>query len=419
VTYPRILLISASALEGKDATSITISSLFSGWPQGKLRQIVALSQIDVVKKSKFEWRAIDTKDIFTLLGKALPINISTSIYGASAGKRTLVNKMVSTIKAIRELKKELFCKDTLSWIEEYQPELIYSVGGSLCWCQLACRLADKLRIPVIFHFMDDWPTTLFRNAMFHKQFRSIASDIIRNALDKGPFHLTISADMAAEYNQRYNKEFRPFMRCLNYGPTRLFDKSESNKPIRLVFVGSLHLGRWKVLRDIGKALEHMGRADISADIYLPFDQIKQYSDLVNGPRHIKFVGHVEPGREQRVLSSYDAAIHVESFDPQVADYTRLSISTKLPLYFSVGLPVLAVGPGQLSSIKWISTNRAGIVVDSLEITKIAAAIELLTCPQKRGELGEAAFSAFKHYHEATTVRKGFAEALNAVATTKK
>src|SRR3546814_7688640 len=52
-----------------------------------------------------------------------------------------------------------------------------------------------------------------------------------------------------------------------------------------------------------------------------------------------------------------------SFVDHYSKYARLSISTKVPQYLSVGRPILAYGPKSLASISYIKETGAGVVVD--------------------------------------------------------
>jgi hypothetical protein len=77
----------------------------------------------------------------------------------------------------------------------------------------------------------------------------------------------------------------------------------------------------------------------------------------------------------------------------------------------MGLPVLAIGPSNLSSIKWVDINKAGIVVDSDDKNKILCAIDILSRIEERKTRGESAFAAFRRYHESRAVRQRFYEVL--------
>ena len=66
------------------------------------------------------------------------------------------------------------------------------------------------------------------------------------------------------------------------------------------------------------------------------------------------------------LARADILLHVESFEEKEKNYFRLSMSTKIPEYLSVGRPVLVVGPDDIGSVEYIRQNHVGYAVNRME-----------------------------------------------------
>ena len=52
---------------------------------------------------------------------------------------------------------------------------------------------------------------------------------------------------------------------------------------------------------------------------------------------------------------------LESFDENLLNYTRLSLSTKIPEYLSSGKPIFAAGHSEQGSIKYLNEYNAAYV----------------------------------------------------------
>ena len=53
-------------------------------------------------------------------------------------------------------------------------------------------------------------------------------------------------------------------------------------------------------------------------------------------------------------------IHSESFDPKMIEITRLSISTKISEYLSMGKCIFAYGPSNVGSMRFLFDNNLGL-----------------------------------------------------------
>jgi glycosyltransferase involved in cell wall biosynthesis len=110
-------------------------------------------------------------------------------------------------------------------------------------------------------------------------------------------------------------------------------------------------------------------------------------------------------------------LHVEAFDDTVRAYTRLSLSTKIPQYMSSGRPILAYGPGELASCRYIADCDCGRVVgvqDPLALAK--ATRELASDALVRLGLGRRGWQLACQRHNADKERERFRELLAVGAT---
>jgi glycosyltransferase involved in cell wall biosynthesis len=84
------------------------------------------------------------------------------------------------------------------------------------------------------------------------------------------------------------------------------------------------------------------------------------------PGAVEFKGALNAAEVQQVIVESDILVHVESMDKVSRKLTRLSVSTKIPEYLASGRCILAVGPAEVASIRYIQDHEAGLVVTDLE-----------------------------------------------------
>ncbi|MCX6624335.1 MAG: hypothetical protein NTY38_25390, partial [Acidobacteria bacterium] len=81
---------------------------------------------------------------------------------------------------------------------------------------------------------------------------------------------------------------------------------------------------------------------------------------------LEFRGGLDAAGVRQVIEESDILVHVESMNRVSRKLTRLSLSTKIPQYLASGRCILAVGPAEVASIRYIQDHEAGMVVTDLE-----------------------------------------------------
>ena len=185
---------------------------------------------------------------------------------------------------------------------------------------------------------------------------------------------------------------------------------DQGRRVQFVYVGGLHLERWRALQDVGQAL-HALRGEglhVGATVYAPASDLSRYGDAISLGPAMEVGGSLRHDQISEVLRRADALLHVESFDVSVRRYTRLSLSTKLPEYMAAGRPILGYGPGELASIKYINDCECGIGVGKASLDALLSAARLLaTSASKREHLGRRGWEVACDRHDANRERNRF------------
>ncbi|MDP4119780.1 MAG: glycosyltransferase [Bacillota bacterium] len=366
---PKVLIVNGTKIGVQNGTGISLQTIFSGWPKDKILQIVPLaykqsdneSSMDypciMLPQKCFPFEYIFRKLFMLIYGKKIWSEaLGDTDDNASAEKfsfKTLLKSYMDTSPVI--IKKNVY-----KAIEEYNPDVIYTMLGSIKIAKMVYKIAKKTNKKVVFHFMDDWVEDIYAQSALTKIPRTIFYRLFKKLLKRTNCNLAISKAMAEEYEKRYNKKFDYIMNSVtHFGEC----KELNNNSVKLIYMGGLHLERWKLLKDLAEILKKYD--NIKLEIYAPLNDAKQYSKLIEN-KNVKFMQPVEHKMVNSVLSSSDIAVFCESFDNNIAKYTRFSLSTKIPEYFSSGLPILCYAPKYLASSQYIAESECGICAENLQ-----------------------------------------------------
>lgn len=419
--FPRVLIVSAAPLSTTSATGITLQNLFSGWPKERLAQIYDdasvpdpstcgsyrrfssgdMPVVRIAKSALQQFRSGNSKtvEVAHALGTVIP---SGSIaYGF--------------LSACGDIAPFSLPDSICEWVASFQPDVIYSVLGSVRMMNVVLKLNEQFSTPIVAHFMDDWPSTAYSSSWKLAVPRAILDAKLRSVLARSPRRMTICEDMATEFSDRYGGHFESFMNCVEI-PSQIPQCGErKNDEVRFGFVGGLHLNRWRSLLSVVTALQELKNqgAAIVLDVFAPEKDLKSYGALFS---HFSVIGEMLTLKAHEVnekLTQFDVLVHVESFLKEDSLYTRLLVSTKIPQYMASGRPILAFGPSALSSVRYVERAGAGLAVgieNDIPALKQAAG-QLVESPSLRESLGGRGFHVASRSHSAFVERARFMDVL--------
>lgn len=406
-SYPRVLIINGEPFNAGSATGITLSNLFRGWPQDRIAQIFSARLEPDKSICQNNWQ-ISNNDLFLIRQfQQIRREVATPSNSNRCDAVSMRNTGVAYIQGglLRQLLipwvdllPYQFSAEFYDWLDSFGPDVIYSTLGNIRLVTAVGQISRRLGIPVVPHFMDDWISTY---SVPGKSFatlphRAIIARKTKNLLRNAPLGLGIGDAMAEEYSHRFGCRFDAFM-----NPVQIPHKSESKSVVsvpsqestlRLIYVGGLHLSRFNNLRDIAGVIRELNDDGFNLElvIYAPSCDTELCRAMLSG-NGVSLQGSISSEDVQEVLLGCDIAIHVESFSKRDTRYTRLSVSTKIPQYFAAGLPVLAYGPGDVASCRYIRDYGCGKVVGEKDIESLKNAIcEFASDSELRAMMGRRA-----------------------------
>ena len=411
---PKILIIGAYTFEGDDATTITLRNMFESWDVKNIA-FIHLTAEPVQKKSKYS--------IFTLSNfifgnvkindskKSFINNVRASrsllpgvqgVTKTSSLKIFILNIIHTFLAAHKALIPYKYTKELDDFIQGYHPDLIYSPLGDIRIMQIINRISVNYKIPVIPHFMDDWQNTMYSQNSLLFFPRHILLSKLKKIIQRASFGFTISQKMANEYSMKYNIPFFPFMNCISDPFKEIQTQNKQiSKPLKLCYSGGLHLNRAQSLEVLCEVLKKMSiNNDFELSIFTKPTDWEHSGDALSRFDFVKYMGFVKPEEISGRLMKQDILVHVESFDPKIIKYTRLSISTKIPEYLSLAKPIIAIGPPNIASIEYLSSNNCALIIDSINTESVSSVLKNLFNDKMQFDLlRNKAYALFKKNHE--------------------
>ena len=142
---------------------------------------------------------------------------------------------------------------------------------------------------------------------------------------------------------------------------------ECEKKMVFSYIGNLSLGRGDNIILIGKALSLFNKQNRTDHKLLIFasatDDFKEQCELVDS---INYMGVIPGEKVKEAIIKSDILIHTESFETNNLDLTRYSMSTKIGDSLASGKCLLAFGPIEASSIRYLVDEGCAFCITSKE-----------------------------------------------------
>jgi hypothetical protein len=414
--FPKVLVVASDSMDGATGTGVTLRNLFRDWPSDHLAQLhltggetgQAVNRIRLPAHAvPVDWalrRAMNARRPAFAVGAP---SIAAVPLGEEASKSA---KRHADVRALLDLSPVVRSSGVTRGVAKFAPDVIYSLLGSDRVIRIARRVARRAAVPLVPHFMDDWPSTLYSSGELGGLARSVTMRHLSGALAESPVALCISAEMAKEYSTRFSVPCEWFVNPVE-GTVAV--TPPTGGPLDMVYVGGLHLGRWQVIEGVARSLMRSA-ADCTLTVHAPQRDL----DMVEVPPLLAAVlrlgGELTPVNVPARLAAAHVLLHVESFDESTRRYTRLSLSTKVPQYLAAGRPVLAVGPADQASMQVVNVSGGGVVSD-LDPNGLDAAVSELMGDARRNALGAAGAKFAGEHFVGTQVRARLRRVLSQAA----
>jgi len=397
----RILVVNACLIGDSTGTGNTLAAIFSNSNPDAVSQICtdfyrkeeSNDSCYFVRKSFSLVRYLITRRHKYIKDSRKHIAFRQNISGAStSGLRAVAYEM---LRGITDSMPVNIGKDMDAFIKKRNPQVIYTCGCSITVLKTARKIAKKYGLSVVLHMMDNWEDTLYRSSILSRPFAWMLKHEIKGVNRLSNRNLAISEALGKKMESEYGRPYYSLMNTVD----SIAKKSNCYKREKLIFLyaGSLSINRYISLSHIAKALHEVLKANgYVLRMFVPLRQniaeMHKYFDGCN----VEFHDYVLHEQLLYEYSDADVLVLAESFDDNFCEFTKYSLSTKVPEYMSMGKPILAYLSSDLYSYDYLKKSKAAMV--AADQSELIQHITALKDYQKRYQLAENGLMFVRTHH---------------------
>lgn len=428
-TLPKILAISLSAWRN-DSNAHTQTDLFQFWSPDRVAQIYTKSLLpDTPVCHEFFQIAENSviKSVFTRspTGREVPNGETNSTTSQKAVEQE--RKIYAFGHKRRSLflifARELFwllgnwrTKALDQFIEKTAPDVYFIPIYPVVYMGLIQRyILKKYPRPYVCYLADDNYSYLNCHTPLSYLHRWWLRKYVKNLAENCTEMFTITETEAKDTDRNFGTHSVVLTKGIDYTGLSYLE-IKPGMPLRMVYTGSLIIGRDSSLAAISKALANINRdgTKITLDIYSPTELSGKTMELLNsnGCRH-----HGNVPREQipEIQKAADIVVFAESLEKRHRYAAKLSFSTKLTDYFKSGKCIFAIGDAAIAPIEYLKENDAAVIAtDYQDVEKILR--RLLAEPQLLNHYGKNAFECGRKNHNSELIKSRFISTILSACT---
>lgn len=384
--YPKVLIITRNAWNNNNCTGNTLSNFFRNWPKDKLANIYCraetinnpvcnmyyrITEQELIRNIKN--RSFDVGEMFFRDGHETEehhieqdISSSKKMYGFFSRHRwTLALWARDLIWDLGKWKNEKLEK----FLKDFSPDVIYMPCYDSVYMHKILWYVKKITKAKIVLFTGDDTYTLkqFNLSPLYWINRLIDRKTMRKSVKMAETLFVISDLQKQEYDKIFKRE------CVILRKGGDFNKEFAPKeiygtPLRLVYTGNIHSGRWRTLAKMAEAIKKIN-ADgqkIQLDIYTLSARNQKMIEMLEIDGASRLMPPATDAEIKQALLDADVLVFVEPFELKEKLKWRLSFSTKIVDYLASSRAILAVGPDGLSSMDYLKRFDAAICVNDIK-----------------------------------------------------
>lgn len=375
----KILIISSNPMSNIFNNGKTLAAFFDNYPKEKLAQLYfsAAAPDSDICSTYFRISDVDMLNFKlkrrSICGQEVEVIKGTPTKTKDEGKVQSVKKNNFT-----RLSREFLwnsgwnTKELHKWLDEFSPDIVFFLAGDVIFGHKICQyIVRRYNIKMAMYITDDYILPRFNFDIFGHIRRSMIKKWMRKSVQCAETLFTISEPMRECYEKMFGKD--SFVAANMYEPSLQNNEMRvENENIVITYAGGLHYNRHmtilklvNVIRDINLKNSNT-KKKIILKIYSGSILTQSVMDKLTASECCIWGGLLEPEDLEKCLKSSDYLLHVESFKKSNICDTRLSLSTKIPEYMSYNKPIIAVGPAEVASMKyledcaWCITDMKGI-----------------------------------------------------------
>lgn len=363
----KVLVIAANPFSDINNNGKTLKSIFCSFDRSSLFELYFRPQDNIIGDGEFaqSYYAVSELDIIRSF-----IHFNKKCGGVQvferAKNKTIVEDQTykrflhGNLKDNRFLRSLLWksrrwdTKEFREWYQNWKPDVVFALlGGPSQMFTIAEEISEKLNIPLVVYFTDDY---LIHPSSGNKISKK-SEKAFRKIINHSSARYCIGEQMCEEYARFFDSDFLPIMNSVDVIPYS--PKAEFNSPLVISYFGGLSLGRWEMISRLADVVKD----EAVIKVYTAHEITDEITAAFDKP-NIMMCGKVLGEDLDKARQSSDWLLHVESDKKEHRSRTALSISTKIPESLMQSRLLFAYGPSEVASMQLIQTNDLGLYISS-------------------------------------------------------
>lgn len=361
----KILIISHNSISTGTNMGKTMLSLFSSIEKNEICQIYVSDDTPDVDKCSSCFRITDKdalKSIFfrNRCGEETHFIAKTKI----ERKTPLIYKKRKepVIRLLRDViwsASNWYNSALKKWICKEKPECIFLVPGYGKFIyNIALKISRDYDIPIVTYICDDYYFTRKPTDVLGRVYWMLLRKKIKQTMEKNVCVIAICQEIKTLYEKEFGVKSKVCMTGASFKEAVRTNAERQD----ISFFGNISNNRYFALKEVAK--EVRGFSDnILVNIYTP-NRYSEYFDTLMQEPNIRIKGFVSEAEMKEEMGKAKFLLHVESFDEKNRDLIKHSVSTKIADSLVSGIPLIAYGPEEISSIKHLIRNDCAFVATS-------------------------------------------------------
>ena len=409
---PKILFITPCAFSKETGGGITFTNLFKNWPIDKIATIHSdnknLDYTICNNYYRLSSKEINYFGLKTFKTESAIINLNENDLKKSTFNYLIKIKQLFFGDALPN--KGILSNDLVSFIDNFKPDLIYSILGTSYIMDIVNKVSELYKLPISTHIMDDWINANYNKGLLNFIEKYRVNNKFKTLIYKSNILIAISEEMKLQYEKIYKKNFYVFQNTVDID---IFKREMSNFNLipKIIYIGSIFkYSQSETLKSICKAIINLNNNDfhVNLEIYANKHHSVLLSDYFN-TKYISFHSLITNDCEYfNTLNSANILVLPTNFDSNSINHIGLSMPTKLPSYLISGSPILVIGSKLTAQVKYADKYKFAHIVNEDSIQNIMNSIKLLISNADYStNLVKNAYKTASKNHDQKIVRKEF------------
>ena len=387
---PKVLIISEFFFSENSGGGILLKNLFQDYP--KERIFILHEDVNVPSDTSIKSYSLKKPS-------------KTKTYLKKKLHPFFINQLINLKNFCGINKKKKVDSDLLTKLQQFKPDVIYTIFGDYRLMCLIKELKLKFGIPLVTHVMDNVLATYTNKKKEYNLFKYL--------IDASVKRIAINFKMSVEYKKIFGYKFE----ILHNGIDRKkIKKVNTKKKLKTVtYIGSVfknaQLNSLVAITEVIKKLIDDNHK-IKCLIYLPENQKIIYESFFPKHQDIKIKIHnLDENDYFEKISESNLLLLASNFDKDSIDYYKYSWPAKMGSYLMSKVPIFIYGPDKIFFINDAKEKKWAYVEDKKSFLNLENSLKkILYDSNLRKQTLECAMKKSKHF-ELQKIQKKFKDIL--------